>query len=353
MGVSASLGLVPAGTVATTRGHGGPVRSAAHIGRGDEGRSYSSICIGAWRPAPCRPVIGEVPVSRFRTILAASAVGTLVLALTATPAQAAGATSKVSQTTTVGIHNTYDPATFSYLAQALDLHPGLIELDVWARRASPGSGRSATRNPLGNANNCVAATTRGAALLGRYQQEPGVLPGRHPAVAGRAPGHRAADPQAGAEDRLQQPDQPGPGPTRRGHRRAPRQRPCSSRPTCSAGTPRWTRRPGRTPGRPGRAGRQGDHGGHPGHRRGVQPDRLALDRQGVRPATSKAWPPPVPSASAQIFPAVHNAADRRPAHPLRRHHPAPVVRGLRRRRQPRTSPAASTPPGTTPTTTCW
>ncbi len=97
-------------------------------------------------------------MSRLRTILAASAVGTLVLALTATPAQAAGATSKVSQTTTVGTHNTYDPATFSYLAQALDQHPGLIELDVWDDVITR-EWKVSHSNPLGNANNCVAAST--------------------------------------------------------------------------------------------------------------------------------------------------------------------------------------------------
>jgi ABC-type glycerol-3-phosphate transport system substrate-binding protein len=54
-----------------------------------------------------------------------------VVAAAAGPASAAGSDSKVSRTTTVGVHNTYDPATFAYLAQALDEHPGLIELDVW------------------------------------------------------------------------------------------------------------------------------------------------------------------------------------------------------------------------------
>lgn len=73
------------------------------------------------------------------------------------PASAAGSSSKVSQTTTVGIHNTYDPATFGYLAQALDLHPGLIELDVWPDIITR-EWKVSHSNPLGNANNCVAAT---------------------------------------------------------------------------------------------------------------------------------------------------------------------------------------------------
>ena len=80
-------------------------------------------------------------------------------------ASAAGSSSLVSQTTTVGIHNTYDPATFSYLAQALDLHPGLIELDVWPDVITR-EWKVSHSNPLGNANNCVAATTAAGLYTG-------------------------------------------------------------------------------------------------------------------------------------------------------------------------------------------
>jgi hypothetical protein len=73
-------------------------------------------------------------------------------------ALAAGSGSRVSQTTTVGIHNTYDPATFAYLAQALDQNPGLIELDVWPDPVTR-EWKVSHSNPLGNLNNCVAATT--------------------------------------------------------------------------------------------------------------------------------------------------------------------------------------------------
>lgn len=73
-------------------------------------------------------------------------------------ALAAGSGSRVSQTTTVGIHNTYDPATFTYLAQALDQNPGLIELDVWPDPVTR-EWKVSHSNPLGNLNNCVAATT--------------------------------------------------------------------------------------------------------------------------------------------------------------------------------------------------
>jgi hypothetical protein len=36
----------------------------------------------------------------------------------------------------VGVHNTYDPATFRYLAQALDEHPGLMAASTPARLCS-------------------------------------------------------------------------------------------------------------------------------------------------------------------------------------------------------------------------
>jgi hypothetical protein len=74
------------------------------------------------------------------------------------PVWAAGPDSRVSQTTTVGVHNTYDPATFTYLAQALDVQPGLIELDVWDDIITR-EWKVSHSNPLGNANNCVAATS--------------------------------------------------------------------------------------------------------------------------------------------------------------------------------------------------
>jgi len=64
----------------------------------------------------------------------------------------------LSQTTTVGVHNTYDRATFPYLAQALDERPGLIELDVWDDIITR-EWKVSHSNPLGNVNNCVAATT--------------------------------------------------------------------------------------------------------------------------------------------------------------------------------------------------
>ena len=94
--------------------------------------------------------------SLTRAVLAILATGAVTAA--GTPALAAGSSTRVSQTTTVGIHNTYDPATFGFLAQALDEHPGLIELDVWPDIITR-EWKVSHSNPLGNANNCVAATS--------------------------------------------------------------------------------------------------------------------------------------------------------------------------------------------------
>lgn len=94
----------------------------------------------------------------MRHILTALTATAVLVVAGASPASAAGTGTKVSQTTTVGVHNTYDPATFGFLAQALDQHPGLIELDVWPDLFTR-EWKVSHSNPLGNANNCVAATT--------------------------------------------------------------------------------------------------------------------------------------------------------------------------------------------------
>ncbi|MFB7617583.1 phosphatidylinositol-specific phospholipase C domain-containing protein [Kitasatospora sp. NPDC056181] len=60
--------------------------------------------------------------------------------------------------TTVGIHNTYDPAAFGRLAQGLDTGTGMIELDAWTDTVTK-EWKVSHSNPLGNANNCAAAGT--------------------------------------------------------------------------------------------------------------------------------------------------------------------------------------------------
>src|SRR5258705_13730833 len=98
---------------------------------------------------------------RLRTPLAlATALTASVAAVTISrPAHAdVPPATKVSAATTGGVHNTYEPATYPYLAQALDANPGLIELDVWANVITR-EGKGSHSHPFGNANNCVAATT--------------------------------------------------------------------------------------------------------------------------------------------------------------------------------------------------
>ena len=103
---------------------------------------------------------------RSRHLPAAAAVlaTAAVLALTGTPPAGAVdvSTAPVSAVTTVGVHNTYVTSTYAYLAQALDARPGLVELDVWDDIITR-EWKVSHSNPLGNDNNCVAAS--GAAGL--------------------------------------------------------------------------------------------------------------------------------------------------------------------------------------------
>ncbi|MGW4646157.1 phosphatidylinositol-specific phospholipase C domain-containing protein [Kitasatospora sp. NPDC004289] len=93
-----------------------------------------------------------------RTAAALLAAATLAL-LPHAPASAAPAGPlPFIGATTVGIHNTYDPAAFPYLAKALDTGTSLIELDAWTDTVTT-EWKVSHSNPLGNANNCVAATS--------------------------------------------------------------------------------------------------------------------------------------------------------------------------------------------------
>jgi len=95
-----------------------------------------------------------------RTISAAALL--TAAALVMIPGQAATATTPgelpFGSATTVGLHNTYDPAAFSYLAQSLDTGTGMIELDAWTDTVTK-EWKVSHSNPLGNANNCVSAST--------------------------------------------------------------------------------------------------------------------------------------------------------------------------------------------------
>ncbi|GJF27601.1 hypothetical protein KNE206_03010 [Kitasatospora sp. NE20-6] len=90
------------------------------------------------------------------------AVTLLAAATCLLPAQQSGASTGGSlpfgSATAVGIHNTYDTASFPFLAQGLDTGTGMIELDVWTDTVTT-EWKVSHSNPLGNANNCVAATS--------------------------------------------------------------------------------------------------------------------------------------------------------------------------------------------------
>ncbi|MER7769159.1 phosphatidylinositol-specific phospholipase C domain-containing protein [Kitasatospora sp. NPDC096140] len=99
-----------------------------------------------------------------RTLAGFLAAGLLAGAgalITTAPADAApGGTGELpfGSATTVGLHNTYDPAAFPYLAQGLDTGTGMIELDLWPDIITK-EWKVSHSNPLGNSNNCTAATT--------------------------------------------------------------------------------------------------------------------------------------------------------------------------------------------------
>ncbi|WP_329466679.1 phosphatidylinositol-specific phospholipase C domain-containing protein [Streptomyces sp. NBC_01431] len=98
---------------------------------------------------------------RPRTALLGALAACLALATTGAggSASAAGPESlPLSGATVSGLHNTYDPAAFPYLAQALDTGTSMIELDVWDDFITK-EWKVSHSNPLGNSNNCVNATT--------------------------------------------------------------------------------------------------------------------------------------------------------------------------------------------------
>lgn len=86
---------------------------------------------------------------------AALAVGVLLAGLTGT---AHADPAKISGSTTIGVHNTYDTAAYDYLARSLDNGTSMIELDVWPNIITK-EWKVSHSNPLGNGNNCVATTS--------------------------------------------------------------------------------------------------------------------------------------------------------------------------------------------------
>ncbi|MFE3502442.1 phosphatidylinositol-specific phospholipase C domain-containing protein [Kitasatospora sp. NPDC059160] len=101
-----------------------------------------------------------------RTLAGLLAAGLLATAAALVPTAALGAADTDDGTgalpfgsaTTVGLHNTYEPAAYPYLAQSLDTGTGMIELDLWTDTVTH-EWKVSHSNPLGNSNNCTAAYT--------------------------------------------------------------------------------------------------------------------------------------------------------------------------------------------------
>jgi len=90
---------------------------------------------------------------RNRVIIGALALATLA----ATTTSAAAATPTLAQQTVTGVHNTYNPADYPFLAQALDAGTGMIELDTWTDVFTQ-EWKVGHDSPTSNNNNCVNAS---------------------------------------------------------------------------------------------------------------------------------------------------------------------------------------------------
>ncbi|NUR24780.1 MAG: hypothetical protein HOV83_02835, partial [Catenulispora sp.] len=105
---------------------------------------------------------------RWKTLTTITVVGTV--AALALPTAATADTPGYAHTTAVGVHNTYDKAKFSHLAQALDTGTGLIELDVYAD-TFPIKQWRVNHELVGQSNNCTAATTAAQLYTGSVNQK--------------------------------------------------------------------------------------------------------------------------------------------------------------------------------------
>ena len=103
---------------------------------------------------------------RLPAALRTALLGILTLCLTLAVAGVGGATASavdtnslpLSGTTMSGLHNTYEPSAFTYLAQGLDTGTSMIELDVWDDVFTH-EWKVSHDSLTSNSNNCVAATS--------------------------------------------------------------------------------------------------------------------------------------------------------------------------------------------------
>ncbi|MGQ4510828.1 Ca2+-dependent phosphoinositide-specific phospholipase C [Streptomyces sp. DW26H14] len=106
--------------------------------------------------------------ARTALVLGAAAL----VALLGSPASAADVQQlPYSQSTAVGIHNTYDTAAFPYLANGLDTGTGLVELDTWTNLVGPAF--RVSHDPVGNSNNCTGSTTVAGLTTGSTNKDLG------------------------------------------------------------------------------------------------------------------------------------------------------------------------------------
>ena len=95
---------------------------------------------------------------RTRNLFTVAALAAAVVAVGPASPSAAAADPRESHVTTVGVHNTYQKATFPYIADALDSGTGLIELDVWADSLT--RQWRVNHELFGQSNNCTAGGLR-------------------------------------------------------------------------------------------------------------------------------------------------------------------------------------------------
>jgi hypothetical protein len=89
-------------------------------------------------------------------VSAFTAIVSVVSAPTAGAEATADRARSFSETTSVGVHNSYEKATFPYFADALDSGASLLELDLWTNGGGP-DWRVSHMNPVASDSNCVGA----------------------------------------------------------------------------------------------------------------------------------------------------------------------------------------------------
>jgi len=111
--------------------------------------------------------------ARIRPLAAGSAAAlALACSLGLQPGAAAAlddGSLSLAAATSVGVHNTYDQAAYTYLDQALDAGSTLIELDVWVNPFTH-KWNVSHDNPVGSSNNCVQTSTLAGAYTGNRSQ---------------------------------------------------------------------------------------------------------------------------------------------------------------------------------------